>query len=117
MRASRLPAEFASLEPYVGWSLESERERVERKFASSADEIRSFYDAMMGQINELLDYFDKKWGGELSAPDQRLWLLLLSLVEISTLVELYGLQKPAYACDQRRFVPIQDPVRGQVFVS
>ena len=106
MSASRLPAEFASLEPYIGWSLESERDRVDRKLASSADEIRSFYDAMMRQIDEVLDHLDANWGKEMSAPDRRLQLLLLSLVEISTFVELYGLREPAGACDQRRFVRI-----------
>ena len=106
MSASRLPAEFASLEPYIGWSLESERDRVDRKLASSADEIRSFYDAMMQQIDEVLDHLDANWGKEMSAPDRRLQWLLLSLVEISTLVELYGLREPAGSCDQRWFVRI-----------
>jgi len=101
-----LPTAFASLEPHLGWALESERERLDRKLASSADEIRSFYDAMMRQINEVLDHLDGNWGEEMSAPDRRLQLLLLSLVEVSTLVELYGLRKPANACDQRRFVRI-----------
>lgn len=106
MTAPCLPAEFASLEPYIGWSLESERDRVDRKLASSADEIRSFYDAMMRQIDEVLDHLDASWGKELSAPDRRLQWLLLSLVEISTLVELYELRESAHACDQRRFVRI-----------
>ena len=106
MSASRLPPEFASLEPYIGWSLESERDRVDRKLASPADEIRSFYDAMMRQIDEVLDHLDANWGKELSAPDRRLQLLLLSLVEVSTFVELYGLREPACACDERRFVQI-----------
>ena len=35
-----LPAEFASLEPHLGWALETERERLDRKLASSADEIQ-----------------------------------------------------------------------------
>lgn len=106
MSESLLPTEFPSLEPYIGWSLESERDRVDHKLASSADEIRSFYDAMIGQIDEVLDHLDANWGKEMSAPDRRLHLLLLSLVEISTLVELYGLREPATACDERRFVQI-----------
>jgi len=104
-----LPAEFASLEPYLGWALESERQRVDRKLASSADEIQSFYDAMMGRIDEVLDHLDGNRGGEMSAPDRRLHslhLLVLSLVEVSTFVELYGLREPPTACDQRRFVRI-----------
>ena len=101
-----LPAEFASLEPHLGWALETERERVDRKLASSADEIQSFYDAMMGRIDEVLDHLDEIRDGELSAPDRRLQLLLLSLVEVSTFVERYGLRQPPDACDQRRFVRI-----------
>ena len=106
MTESCLPAEFASLEPYIDWSLESERDRVDRKLASSADEIRSFYDAMMRRIDEVLDHLDASWGKELSAPDRRLQMLVLSLVEVSTLVELYELRESACACDQRRFVRI-----------
>ncbi|MDE0539100.1 MAG: hypothetical protein OXH94_10295 [Rhodospirillales bacterium] len=101
-----LPAEFASLEPYLGWALETERERVDRKLASSADEIQSFYDAMMGRIDEVLDHLDGNRDGEMSAPDRRLHLLVLSLVEVHTFVELYGLRQPPTACDQRRFVRI-----------
>jgi len=106
MSGAWLPKEFPDLEPYIGWSLESERDRVDHKLASSADEIRSFYDAMMGQIDEVLDHLDANWGKEMSVPDQRLHLLLLSLVEISTFVELYGLRKPACTCGERRFVQI-----------
>ena len=101
-----LPVEFADLEPHLGWALETERERVDRRLASSADEIRSFYDAMMGRIDEALDHLDGNRGGEMSAPDRRLHLLVLSLVEVSTFVELYGLREPPTACDQRRFVRI-----------
>lgn len=101
-----LPAEFASLEPYLGWALATERERLDRKLASSADEIQSFYDAMMGRIDEVLDHLDGNLGEEMSAPDRRLQLLLLSLVEVSTFVERYGLREPPDACDQRRFVRI-----------
>ena len=101
-----LPAEFASLEPHLGWALETERERVDRKLASSADEIQSFYDVMMERINEVLDHLDRIRDGEMSAPDRRLQLLVLSLVEVSTFVERYRLRQPPDACDQRRFVRI-----------
>ena len=101
-----LPAEFASLEPHLGWALATERERLDRKLASSADEIQSFYDAMMGRIEEALDHLDGIRDGEMSDPDRRLQLLLLSLVEVHTFVELYGLREPPTACDQRRFVRI-----------
>lgn len=101
---SNLPAEFASLEPHLGWALATERERLDRKLASSADEIQSFYDAMMGRIDEVLDHLDENLAEEMSAPDRRLHLLLLSLVEVSTLVERCRLRQPPTACDQRRFV-------------
>lgn len=68
--------------------------------------MRSFYDAMTRQIDEVLNYLDKRWGEEMSVADQRLQLLVLSLVEISTFVELYRLQEPTHACDQHRFVRI-----------
>ena len=40
-----LPAEFADLEPFSDWILETERERYAKRLASTMEELQAFYDA------------------------------------------------------------------------
>ena len=100
-----LPKAFANLEPFLDWALESEHERTDRRVTSSMDDIRAFYDAMMSRIDEVLDDLDRNWGEDIPDAERRLYLLALSLVEVSTLVELHGQRESGRACDPRRFVP------------
>ena len=100
-----LPKSFESLEIFLDWALESERERIDRRLESSMNEMSAFYDAMISRIDEVLDHLDKYWGGNLPAPERRLYLLALSLVEVSPVVELYAQRESGHACDPRRFVP------------
>lgn len=100
-----LPEAFANLEPFLDWALDSEHERTDRRVTSSMDDMRAFYDAMMSRIDEVLDHLDRNWGEDMPAAERRLYLLALSLVEVSTLVELHGQREPGRACDPRRFVP------------
>ena len=99
-----LPKAFATLEPFLDWALETERERIDRRLAVSTDEIGAFYDAMISRIEDALDHLDNNWGEDMPAPERRLYLLTLSLVEVSTFVELYGRRESGQACDPRRFV-------------
>lgn len=100
-----LPKSFAALEPFLDWALESERERIDRRLECSMDEIGAFYDAMIPVIDEVLDHLDKYWGEDMPAPERRLYLLALSLVEVSPVVELHERRESGHACDPRRFVP------------
>lgn len=68
------------------------------------EEIRAFYDALVPRLEEILDYLDRFTGGDMPAPAHRLYLLTLSLIEVSTLVELYGRREAVEACDPLRFV-------------
>ena len=89
-----LPEAFANLEPFLDWALESEHDRTDRRVTSSMDDMRAFYDAMMSHIDEVLDHLDRNWGEDMPAAERRLYLLALSLVEVSTLVELHGQREP-----------------------
>ena len=100
-----LPKPFANLEPFLDWALESEHERTGRKVTSSMDDMRAFYDAMMSRIDEVLDHLDRNWGEDMPDAERRLYLLALSLVEVSTLVEFHGQRESGRACDPMRFVP------------
>lgn len=104
-----LPEPFEELAPFLDWALEPERARTEKKAAASMDEMRSFYDAMILRINEIFDYLEGHFVGDMPAPAHRLYLMLLSLVEVGNFMELelYKAERreAAEACDPLRFVP------------
>lgn len=100
-----LPEPFEDLTPFLDWALEPERARTEKKAESSMEEIRAFYDAMMPRLDELLKYLEDYFDKDLPAPAHRLFLMSLSLVEVSTLVELYKRREAVDACDPLRYVP------------
>ena len=104
MDVPELPAPFRDLTPFVHWALEPERARTEQRLASSMEETRAFYDAMMQRIDEILVYLEGYFGEDMPPSVHRLFLMSLSLVEVVTLVELYK-GREADACDPRRFIP------------
>ena len=44
MSSGLMPEEFRDLEPFVAWSLPSERERIAKRLATPMDEIIEFHD-------------------------------------------------------------------------
>ncbi len=84
-----LPTEFADLEPFADWSLETEHERYAKRLSSTMDELQSFYDAAFPRLPDVLAYLD---GLELDAlPEDAAHLLWLcySLVNASFPVEVW----------------------------
>ena len=104
MTESLLPDAFEDLEPFLGWALDSERARTEKKTTAAMDEIRAFYDAMMPRIDKILDHLEDYFGRDMPIRVHRLYLMSLSLVEVATLVELYKRPEAVNACDPLRFV-------------
>ncbi len=100
-----LPPAFAELEPFVDWSLATESERLQKRLDSSMDEIRAFYSAMLGRIEEMLEYLNGFPLDQLNEPEQRLMNMTLSLAEIWVAVELYNQPDHPFGFDMRRFVP------------
>lgn len=100
-----LPEMFRELEPFADWALEPERARIEKKVTASMEEIRAFYDAMMLRVNEIFDHLEDHFGGDMPAPEHRLYLMSLSLVEAAILVEHYNRREADDACDPLRYVP------------
>ncbi|MCY4612559.1 MAG: hypothetical protein OXB94_02925 [Nitrospira sp.] len=107
MAELELPEPFEDLAPYLDWALEPERALTEKKAAASMDEIRAFYDAMISRIDEILDYLEPYFGRDMPAPAYRLYLMSLTLVDLSTLVEFYKRRESIKACDPLRFIPQQ----------
>ena len=85
-----LPAAFAELEDVIEWALPTERERYEKRIASTMEELQAFYDAVIPRAAEAREYLDKF---ELSAmpPDaQRLLWILFSLITVSYPIDVFG---------------------------
>ncbi|MEW1825928.1 hypothetical protein [Streptomyces sp. NPDC088196] len=84
-----LPSEFAALEPFGEWILESERERYSKRLASSMEEMQAFYDAAFPLLEQTSDHLDKFPLSELPEQERNLLLLMFSLVNVSFPVEVW----------------------------
>ena len=102
---AQLPEAFEGLTPWLDWALERERARTAKKVASSMEELRAFYDAVMPRMEEIIAYLDSVPSDDRPAPAHRLYLLTLSLIEVSNLVELYKRREVIEACDPTHFNP------------
>ena len=84
-----LPGEFAELEAFSGWILETERERYAKRLTSSMEEMQAFYDAafpLLEAANKYLEQFPVK---DLPEKERSLLLLMMSLVLVSFPVEVW----------------------------
>ena len=88
-----LPAEFADLEPFSGWILETERERYAKRLATPMEEMQAFYDAAFPRLAEANKYLEDYPLGQaerpIPAPQRNLLLLMMSLVLVSFPVEVW----------------------------
>ena len=105
MADAQMPDGFEDLAPWLDWALEPERARTAKKVGSSMEELRALYDAMMPRMEEIIAYLDSVPSDDRPAPAHRLYLLTLSLVEVSNLVEIYKRREVIEACDPLHFNP------------
>ncbi|HJY79999.1 MAG TPA: hypothetical protein VKK81_02800, partial [Candidatus Binatia bacterium] len=90
MAERQLPQPFHDLEPYLEWSLPTERERSAKRQGSTMAEITAFYEVMLARMEEILPYL-AQFPPEHSPRDvQRLFFLTLSLAEVAPAVENFG---------------------------
>lgn len=107
MSHAALPAGFHDLERYLAWALPSERERMTKRVETPMDEIIAFHGAMSQRLEEIIHYLNQFPYAAL-APDARLLCdMALSLVEVSSLVEMYKDPANLYMVEASRFVPIE----------
>jgi hypothetical protein len=105
---SQLPDQFADLERFSDWGLPTERERNARRLASSMEEIREFYDAMVPRTEPILEYLDRFELGKLPEREQRLLNLTLALAEVANAVELYKNPAVIDGFDPKRLILIHE---------
>lgn len=99
-----LPAPFKALEKWVpAWVLADSPARLEKRLTTPLPEIRAFYDGMLQHAEAVLQYLSARQLGALTAQEERLLKLMLSLAEIGTSIEWYGTGQYADAFDARRF--------------
>lgn len=87
--ASKLPAEFADLEPYVDWDLATEPERYAKRLASSMSEMQAFYDAAFPRLNDVIAYCDKFPLDDLPEEARTLMHMMQSLINVSFPIEAW----------------------------
>ncbi len=108
MPECHLPPRFRDLEPYLEWSLPTERQRSAKRQASTMPEISAFYAAMLPRLEAILSLLAQYRPD--AAPDevQHLSDLALALAEIAPAVENFGQPKVIDGYDVDRFVALHE---------
>lgn len=83
--------DFQDLERFLPiWGLSTETARSERRWISSPEEFREFYEATLPRLDELLAYLDQFPLGNLPNEAKPLYHLALAFAEVAPHCELYG---------------------------
>ncbi|MGA8249488.1 MAG: hypothetical protein WBW75_01540 [Mycobacterium sp.] len=87
--SAKLPTEFADLEPFSDWCLDSEPQRYDKRLKSSMAQMQAFYDAIMPRAEEAITYCDKFPLDDLPEDVTNLMHLLYSMIMVSFPVECW----------------------------
>ncbi len=87
--SAKLPTEFADLEPFSDWCLNSEPLRYEKRLNSSMAQMQAFYDAITPRAEEAIAYCDKFPLEDLPEDVTNLMHLLYSMIMVSFPVECW----------------------------
>lgn len=90
MAETALPVDFRDLEPWTAWSLETEKQRSDKRLQSTMEELKALYDAVLPRAEAALAYLEKFPLDAMPADARRLFLLTLSLAEVAPAIELFG---------------------------
>jgi hypothetical protein len=104
----RLSEPFHDLEMYLEWALPTERLRTAKRHASSMQQIRAFYDAMVGRLEEILQHLSGFTLENVPDDTNTLLLLTLSLAEVAPAVENFGQPDVVDGYQWSRFVPMHE---------
>jgi hypothetical protein len=83
------PDQFAALEPFADWALPSEKDRYEKRLASSMAELQEFYDAAFPALQGGVEYLQSVEIDGISDEDRNLTWLFCALVTVSFPVEVW----------------------------
>lgn len=100
-----LPVGFEALEPFVAtWAIDGAAPRAARRSASTEDERRAFYDAVLPLMGAALDHLDATPLAAHDEAQKRLMRLMLSFAHVALAVEMQG-------PDETRHTPHRDAMR------
>jgi len=99
----------ALLEPWFErWDLMTQTEREIQRRRSSAHQMQGFYDAMLPQLEGLIEVLNEYPLNDMSEQPRSLMNLTLSLAEIAPHVEFYdGIAGVPYAFEEERFIAVR----------
>ncbi len=90
MTTSLLPTEFAGLEPFAAnWAIGDEAGRNLKRINSTMPELRIFYDALLPQVESIVEYLQPKPLDGLSGPELNLLNLAKSFMEVAPAIEIF----------------------------
>lgn len=85
-----LPEPFQALSRFVAdWAIDTEAARNRKRLASSMDELVTFYNAMLPQMEPAIEYLNAKPLNALPEPEQKLLNLALMFMEVAPAVEIF----------------------------
>ncbi|WP_323019440.1 hypothetical protein [Pararhodobacter sp.] len=105
---SKLPPEFAALEPFSDWCLPLESQRNLRRVSLGFAEINAFAEAMLPQVEAICAHIDahRAEDGSYDRESLNLFHMLLSLAEVAPAIESYDPEVEVVdGYDTRKFVP------------
>ena len=108
MTDRRLPPDFAHLQPWAEiWSLPTERQRHLQRLASTIEELDAAFAALTPEIQRILTYLNEREIGAMTAEEDNLLRLALSLAEIAPAVQIFREPGNPDGFDTRRFIASQ----------
>jgi len=84
-----LPTDLADLEPFSDWCLPTERERYDKRLASTMTDMQAFYDAVTERAEEAISYCDKFPLDDMPEDVLNLMHLLYSMIMVSFPIECW----------------------------
>ncbi len=100
---SQLPGAFRDLEPFAGWALPTEKERLLARESGNLEELQVFYDAMMERLPAIIEHLKQIPADRIPEDSERLLQMALSLIEVAIAVELYRRPEVINGFDRARF--------------
>ena len=89
--ANKLPTQFASLESFcLKWLHDTEAQRNAVRINSSMEELKEFYDAVLPQFEEIIEYLNGFPIDNLPAQEENLLNMVFSFAEATSPIERFN---------------------------
>lgn len=107
-----LPDQFKDLEPFVAWALPTMTARRDKRLASTYEDVKAYYDAMLPRIEGVLEYLNQFPLDNMPENEQNLMNMALAFADAISCVEYYRSTRIPKGVEHERF-PLVPP--SQVF--